>query len=510
MYLPIDMLSMFLLIVVLAISQAYVNIALHKPAYQQYPFNHSDDRFDASNAVDGRKSDLSGGGGQCAVSEYGRQTATWWMDLTSIHSIHHITIYFRTDNSDDFFRGKIARNLLEFSVYVSNTTDRSKGMLCYKDDNFTINTIPSVFTTNCSVHGQYVIYHNERLPGVVYPDGYYSYVRNDLCEVEVYGCPETGFYGSNCSIPCPDVNCQYCHIETGTCQGCKPGYQGHHCELVCPLGSYGAACKLTCGHCRDVNQCDHVTGTCLTGCSAGYMGDLCKTLCPSGSYGATCKLTCGNCRDVNQCYHVTGTCLNGCSAGYMGNLCKTPCPSGFFGQTCSGICKDTCSGCNNVNGLCDSGCIPGWMGDLCNKVCPSGSYGAACKLTCGHCRDVNQCDHVTGTCLTGCSAGYMGGLCKTLCPSGSYGAACMLSCGNCRDVNQCDHVTGTCLTGCSAGYMENLCKTPCPFGFFGQTCSEICKDTCSGCNNVNGLCDSGCIPGWMGDLCNKGIADFKQ
>uniref|UniRef100_K1Q0S5 Uncharacterized protein n=1 Tax=Magallana gigas TaxID=29159 RepID=K1Q0S5_MAGGI len=139
------MLSMFLLIVVLAISQAYVNIALNKPAYQQDPFNHSDDRFDASNAVDGRKYDLSGGGGQCAVSKYGRQTATWWVDLTSIHSIDHITIYFRTDNS---------------------------------------------------------------------------------------GCPATGFYGSNCPIPCPDVNCQYCHIETGTCQGCKPGYQGHHCELV--------------------------------------------------------------------------------------------------------------------------------------------------------------------------------------------------------------------------------------------------------------------------------------
>lgn len=45
------------------------------------------------------------------------------------------------------------------------------------------------------------------------------------------GCPTTGFYGSNCSIPCPDVNCRYCHIETGTCQGCKPGYEGHRCEL---------------------------------------------------------------------------------------------------------------------------------------------------------------------------------------------------------------------------------------------------------------------------------------
>jgi hypothetical protein len=45
------------------------------------------------------------------------------------------------------------------------------------------------------------------------------------------GCPIPGYYGEKCSIPCPDVNCKYCHIETGACQGCKPGYQGHQCQL---------------------------------------------------------------------------------------------------------------------------------------------------------------------------------------------------------------------------------------------------------------------------------------
>ncbi|XP_052695886.1 uncharacterized protein LOC128174358 [Crassostrea angulata] len=136
------------------------------------------------------------------------------------------------DYTDSKFRTYITDNLLGFSVYVSNTTDRSQGTLCFKDNNFTINTIPPVFTTNCSAHGQYIIYYNERLPGVVYPVGYASKVESDLCEVEVYGCPVTGFYGSNCSIPCPDVNCQYCHIETGYSQCCKPGYQGQRCELA--------------------------------------------------------------------------------------------------------------------------------------------------------------------------------------------------------------------------------------------------------------------------------------
>lgn len=45
------------------------------------------------------------------------------------------------------------------------------------------------------------------------------------------GClPAQGFYGFNCSIPCPDLNCQYCHTETGSCQICKPGYKGPRCE----------------------------------------------------------------------------------------------------------------------------------------------------------------------------------------------------------------------------------------------------------------------------------------
>lgn len=44
------------------------------------------------------------------------------------------------------------------------------------------------------------------------------------------GCPATGCYGSNNSNPCPDVNCKYCHKETGVCMECQPGYNGQRCE----------------------------------------------------------------------------------------------------------------------------------------------------------------------------------------------------------------------------------------------------------------------------------------
>lgn len=73
------------------------NIALHKPAFQQYPFIDGEASYDARRAVDGLKSDLSWSGGQCVLSS-GRHTAIWWVHLTSILSIHHITIYYRKDN----------------------------------------------------------------------------------------------------------------------------------------------------------------------------------------------------------------------------------------------------------------------------------------------------------------------------------------------------------------------------------------------------------------------------
>ena len=72
------------------------NIALHKPAQEAVPYIHPN--VSASNAVDGRKTNLRGLEGQCSLSAGNKQTATWWVNLTSILSIHHITIYYRTDN----------------------------------------------------------------------------------------------------------------------------------------------------------------------------------------------------------------------------------------------------------------------------------------------------------------------------------------------------------------------------------------------------------------------------
>lgn len=77
-------------------SVSTVNIALNKSASQTNPI--IGELYDASNAVDGRKTNLTFKGGQCASSKEKMETATWWVNLASINSIHHITIYYRTNN----------------------------------------------------------------------------------------------------------------------------------------------------------------------------------------------------------------------------------------------------------------------------------------------------------------------------------------------------------------------------------------------------------------------------
>lgn len=72
-----------------------------------------------------------------------------------------------------------------FSLYVSNTTDRNSGYLCYKNGQ---ELPPLDFNTNCITHGRYIIFYNERLDRLNYPKGYVlTSVFTELCEVTVTG-----------------------------------------------------------------------------------------------------------------------------------------------------------------------------------------------------------------------------------------------------------------------------------------------------------------------------------
>lgn len=47
----------------------------------------------------------------------------------------------------------------------------------------------------------------------------------------VSGCQSVGVYGNQCEHLCP-TNCRYnvCHIQKGTCFGCKPGWTDPFCN----------------------------------------------------------------------------------------------------------------------------------------------------------------------------------------------------------------------------------------------------------------------------------------
>lgn len=72
------------------------NIALRRHAWQRYPFHGTP--WNATYAVDGRRSDLAPAGGQCAISAADKSIAEWRVDLGKVRNLHHVFIQYRTDN----------------------------------------------------------------------------------------------------------------------------------------------------------------------------------------------------------------------------------------------------------------------------------------------------------------------------------------------------------------------------------------------------------------------------
>lgn len=92
-----------------------------------------------------------------------------------------IYVFFYSDNYNAYYtqyRG--------FSIYISNTTKKEDGLMCFRDTKYTVETIPNPINISCRLNGRYVIYYNNRTNHPLPPD-YSFYAFTDLCEVEVYG-----------------------------------------------------------------------------------------------------------------------------------------------------------------------------------------------------------------------------------------------------------------------------------------------------------------------------------
>nr|XP_022307734.1 uncharacterized protein LOC111113736 [Crassostrea virginica] len=530
----------------------YENVALHKTAWQTNQYLN--DAFNASLAVDGKKTNLSIW--ECVVSSYGK-TAEWRVDLNGVLSIHHILIQYAQNNpvwdKDDYQTS----SFLGFSLYISNTTSKEDGVLCFRDTNYTESTIPNPVYITCAYHGRYVIYYNNRTHKP-YPEGYSNYAYTDLCEVEVFGCSSPGVYGANCSIICPH-NCQegHCNIVEGTCLGCLPGYRGVTCNEECQQFTYGLECKQVCGNCSRGDQCNHVNGSCLNGCDVGVYGDKCDKECPQSKFGQNCQhncsihcfssgmcdpvkgyclggcqagwknaqcdqecdgrtfgqncsQSCGKCLNNEQCDPINGSCLNGCDSGYRGTNCKEECVVGLYGANCEEFCSSNCkkSGlCDKVTGHCDGGCQAGWKNAQCDQECDGRTFGQICSQICGKCLNNEQCHQINGRCLNGCVSGYGGTNCTEECDVGLYGANCEGVCSpNCIKPGICDKVTGYCDGGCQDGWTQMKCDSDCPPGFYGQDCKENCSTNCIvpvRCDRMTGQCEGGCQAGWTQSKCDS-------
>ncbi|XP_078328398.1 uncharacterized protein LOC111111981 [Crassostrea virginica] len=378
--------------------QAYENLALHQPAWQNTTFSSV---TGAEYAVDGSKTG-------CRWS-VGGQTAEWRVDLGGVKNIDHVVIHHVDWLFNGFFLG--------FSVYISNTKNKEDGVLCFRDTNYTRATLPNPVNISCPYHGRYVIYYNNRthLP---YPEEYEPHTAFGLCEVEVYGCRSLKNYGENCSLECPQ-NCQdgYCDIVEGTCPACKPGFIGPMCNVECAVELFGNNCYNNCSlTCGNPGVCHKVTGHCNGSCLPGWEGDMCQNECMVGFYGVNCFQNCSmTCGIPGNCDRITGYCNGGCLRGWTGDRCEE-CAAGSFGNNCSKNCSMTCGNpgvCHKVTGSCNGSCLAGWEGNMCENECSVGFYGVNCLQNCSMtCGIPGTCDRITGYCNGGCQRGRRGVRCE--------------------------------------------------------------------------------------------------
>ncbi|XP_061180746.1 uncharacterized protein LOC133189382 isoform X2 [Saccostrea echinata] len=487
----------------------------------------------------------------CMHTATGKNEAWLKIDLGGIYNLKSVKIWYRSDRKSV---SENTKRLKGFSIRLSISPKPVPSEICYQDPGN--ETLPVMIQKTCKGVARYIWFYTDKDNG--------GGVFLEICEVDVYGCPEK-HYGENCSKcnGCTDT----CDIISGQCSCTKPGYKPPKCVEECQNGQYGADCKDRCGNCKGKATCNHVTGACKRGCKQGWKDLKCDQPCDNGTYGFNCKNKCGKCRGGQVCNKTNGVCSGGCLDGWTKRRCRKKCENGSYGRNCSFKCGHCFNNtkCDNVDGSCPSGlCKPGWKhtpDKKCNQECNNGFYGENCSIPCGHCDNKAVCHHVSGSCPSGncalgfkrtqdkrcdqecedeafgkncekkcsghckrglpcnktdgvcpegCADGWMNLYCNETCNPGMYGQNCSLRCGHCAKNATCNHVNGSCPSGyCVPGFKqteEQRCDKECDDGTFGNFCEKNCSGHCASglpCNRSDGICPEGCANGWISPHCNE-------
>uniref|UniRef100_A0A8D3C654 Laminin, beta 1b n=1 Tax=Scophthalmus maximus TaxID=52904 RepID=A0A8D3C654_SCOMX len=242
-----------------------------------------------------------------------------------------------------------------------------------------------------------------------------------------------GFWGFPQCRPCHcNGHSDYCHPQTGECQGCRDFTGGHHCER-CLEGYHGDPELGSGGHCR-------------------------PCMCPDGPRSGR--------QFADSCYLLAYSnqlvCV--CSAGYKECMCYS---EGTEPEACSS--PDGCE-CDRHTGQCP--CRPNVVGQNCDR-CVADTWNLAGGTGCQRC-DCDRvhslgssCDEVTGRCS--CRPGFGGRTCQE-CRELFWGDP-EVKCHACdcdpRGISseQCHSATGQC--ACVEGVSGARCDE-CARGYQGE------------------------------------------